>query len=191
MGAMELVSWSTQQVQVLKRKNTELAGDRLCGETTLRTLHTVSKVETLATQSSSVVDKEDWPAFTELLVKKLVRNGAQSPEEELRSGLQEAALSRDHAVKTFDLSLNYEAGGSQFVSCVKFASRRKLNGQIMIMYSQYGKRWIERKEYRLNRKFWERAPNPARLMNFLEHGANDGFQKPLLDDEVQQSMEEE
>merc|ERR1712127_523292 len=190
MGAMELVSWSTQQVQLLLKKNAELAADRQWGETTLRTSHAVSKVETLVTQSSSVVDREDWPAFTELLVKKLVRNGAQSLEEELRSGLKEAALSRDHKVKTFDISLNYEVGGSQFVSCVKFATRKKSNGQIMIMYSQYGKRWIERKEYRLNRKFWERAPNPARLMNFLEHGANDGFRKLLLDDEVQQSMEE-
>merc|ERR1712047_144517 len=93
-----------------------------------------------------------------------------------------------HLTQLFDMSLNYTAGGSQYLSCIKCATCKMEGGQIMVIYSMYGKRWIEQETYKLNRDFCESAPVPQKLKNFLEHGAAVGMQHLLGEERVIASL---
>lgn len=177
-----------KMVQSCQGSMQALSADAKWGEETLQTLHTLSKIETLEMQSVTSVAETQWPQYTNFIVQKLVRNGAKAPEQELRSELEEAAFSLDKHGRTFDISLNYEWGGSQYMSCAKFVVKKKANGTIVVAYSLFGKRWIEQSDYRLNIKFWETAPTPQKLRNFLEHGATRNLVKVLEAPDARQAI---
>jgi len=166
-----------------------LSADKMWGESTLSELHTAAKIETLEARSASFVDPANWDRFKDILVKEVVREGAEQPEEKLRTELDKAFISTSHLAKLFDISLNYTAGGCQYMSCITCATRKMEGGQILVLYSMYGKRWIEHKEYMLNRNFWESAPVPEKLKNFLECGVAVGMQSLLEEDVPEEDVQ--
>jgi len=183
-----MVQWVNWKLQGMRQQNSELVEDARWGDSTLKSLQKVSKIETIESMTLNTVPIENWDRFSQRLVRKLVRDGASHPEEVLTNALQEVQDSNDSLHRQFDLSLNYEFGGSQYMSCIKFAARKKRSGDIVICYSLFGKRWVEQEQYALNREFWEKSPVPERMQAFLEHGANEGFIKALETSSVREAL---
>lgn len=149
-------------------------------ESTLSTLYT-AKSESL--KSFSIVEEADWDDFSEFLLVKLILDGAEAPRMKLKEQLAEVPYLKLRAEKIFDISLNYSAGGSQYMSCVKCAARRKADNSIVILYSLYEKRC-------LNRNFWESSPNHQRLRNCLEAGASRALVSVLTSLDATQALQE-
>lgn len=168
----QVVQWARDQAALLTREADAKSADTRWAEDTLASLHTISKIETLEAQFVSVVDISNWDGYSRAMVANVTRNGADHCKQELASHLSLVPFIDRHAEKVFDISLNYEWGGSQYISCVKFACKISQTGKIIVAYSMFGKKWIEKEDYALNKDFWEVSPNPQRIKNFLEAGAN-------------------
>jgi hypothetical protein len=151
-----------------KKKNVEVTK---WAEGTLSSLHSISKIETLEVKMVCLVDTGNWASFSEKLIKKVCRNGATHAQQELRDNLSLVGDSKQAQQHMFDISLNYEFGGSQYMSCTKFVTYKVSCNQVVVAYSMFGKKWIEQREYALNRAFWESAPTPQKLKDFLDAGA--------------------
>jgi len=184
------VQWLGQKIDELVSSNSMVEADRQWGEDTLVSLHTAAKIETLELDQMGVVPPELWPAFSERLLDQLVREGARAPREQLKTALGNVPFMQMSAAQTFDVSLNFEAGGSQYISCATFMVRKRDDGQIVVAYSLFGKRWIEKGTYALNRRFWEQSPNPQRLKNYLQYGANRAIIRQLRSPQLKNEIKD-
>merc|ERR1711879_179271 len=168
----------------------EYAADEEWAEEAFSTLHTIAKIEILESQSISVVKPEMWAGFSQLVVDKNVRNGAEHHSQQLEDSLALVPYVEVHGEKTWDISLNYTNGASQYLSCIKFAAKKNEDGNIVIAQTLFGRKWVEQKDYHLNRSFWEVSPAPQRLKNYLEAGANKIMHKALEGPEGRSALEQ-
>ena len=115
------------------------------------------------------VHRQQWEGFAKCLADDLARKG--EPHENMYGQLKRCGFVQQNVTDVFDINLNFENGGSQYMSCVKFTVKGHKD-HITIVYAQWGKKWVEQSDYHLNRSFWESSPNDKKVIDFLKHGAN-------------------
>merc|ERR1712113_1356340 len=114
-----------------------------------------------------------------VLVDQVVRENAVKPKKELEKQLKQVPMADLKVGIMFDISLNYEAGGAQYLQCVKFTCKKNSKDEIVVAYANYGKMWTEASNYSMDKAFWQ--SNEQKVKNFLEYGAYCGLIDRLKD----------
>merc|ERR1719203_293349 len=92
-------------------------------------------------------------------------------QQDLEDQLMELALSDATIQKDYRTDLSWEFGGSQFVSCFKFAAR-VAGDKIIFAQAMFTKQWVEQSSWKLNASFWEKGSNMKNLQDYLDCGAS-------------------
>merc|ERR1711879_714616 len=107
-------------------------------------------------QSVSLVPLEKWAGFSARVVRRTCWNTAGHSRKELQDIFDSVpALIGSDPQKVWDISLNFSDGTSQYMTCIKFAAKKKHNGDVVLAESLFGKKWVEQSDYHRNRAFWE------------------------------------
>lgn len=184
----KVANWATTRAVVLSDYVSLHSADTEFVADTLDRLHPFGQIETLESQFLSVVDVNNWKSYSNTVVQNCLKKGGQDAESlrkkedvevELRSQLDLMRDAEVHAGKTWEIRLNFQDGGAQYLSCIKFAGKKATDSKIVLAYAMFGKKWVEQNDWHLNRDFWETPPVPEKLRNYLEAGASDRLASAL------------
>jgi len=196
---MALVNnWVTQHQDLFTKWLDQHKADVAFLNESLSKLHSVSQVHTVEAQQVGIVQGSVWKDYTEHIVKLCLpdedanHTGAHinhaAAEKELRGFLENVPFYDSAINKIFELHLNYELGGSQYLSCTKFLCKKAADGRLFIAYAMFGKKWDEQKNYRLNIRFW--TENEDKVKNFLESGVTERLVQALSSPGAQGAISE-
>jgi len=152
----------------------------------LSSLDTISNIETLEDRQVTVVARDEWSDFVAALVAGLKLNNDAIARDELIRKLERAPsmavkdrlLYKEHV---FDVNVGRTRGGSQHLSCIKFAVT-KMGTDIVLVYSKFGKKWTEQRGS---------GPRVEIMSNFLEAAAEEQLCKAVTGSQFQGAIPEE
>lgn len=192
MSTVKKLTLVPDMVRTLEQVIAAFESDRQWGDSTLEGLHTAGEIQTLKLKSMDVIEDENLKAFSEKLIKKfMVGDAAQTKtnKERIEDKLLESNFVEASVDKIFNISLSYEMGGFQYMSCLKFFAKKK-DKSYLIFYALYGKKWTQRADKHLNKLYWESDKTRLRIKNFLEVGASEILKDMLIEPDATNALQE-